>query len=362
MDKYIFLLMALLFSINLAFSQEKEPKGIIEFEATNHDFGTIREEDGSVTHSFSFKNTGDAPILIGRVKTSCGCTSPGWTQTPILPGNTGFVKATYNPRGRPGSFHKRITVSSNATAPNIMLRIRGHVTPRPKTIGELYPKKMGALWLNKSNVTFSYIKNNRTKAYKILGYNSSDKKISLTFNNLPKYISIDLKKNDFEPKEKFEIPIKFDASLINHWGLKKDNFQVLINGKAVSYNTITTSASIIEDFSSMSSEERKNAPVISTNDVSFDFKEIKQGEKPEKEFKITNKGGSNLIIRKIEATCNCIVTDIDETVISPNQKITLSVIYDSSNKKGRQRNYIDLITNDPNRPIYRIRVLGNVFI
>ena len=68
--------LVLLFGILLsgvAFAQ-KAPNA--EFEKKLHDFGTIKEEIGSVTTQFEFKNTGDSPLIIQRVSASCGCTTP----------------------------------------------------------------------------------------------------------------------------------------------------------------------------------------------------------------------------------------------------------------------------------------------
>ncbi|MDH5379626.1 MAG: DUF1573 domain-containing protein, partial [Cyclobacteriaceae bacterium] len=55
---------------------EVKPEGPIpsfEFEKTDHDFGTITDGD-IVKHTFTFKNTGDAPLIIQSARGSCGCT------------------------------------------------------------------------------------------------------------------------------------------------------------------------------------------------------------------------------------------------------------------------------------------------
>lgn len=107
---------------------------VITFQNEIHDFGEIVE--GKVaTHEFVFTNTGNAPLIIQNVQASCGCTSPFWTKEPIMPGKTGTVKASYNSEGRPGPFHKSLTVTSNASnTPNKVLYIRGQVVSRDKKI------------------------------------------------------------------------------------------------------------------------------------------------------------------------------------------------------------------------------------
>ena len=102
-----------------------------KFAKESHDFGKINEGDGKVTYIFDVKNTGDAPLIITQVETSCGCTAREYTKEPIAPGENGEVKVTYNPAGRPGPFKKTITVNSNASK-KVVLSIKGEVTPKPK--------------------------------------------------------------------------------------------------------------------------------------------------------------------------------------------------------------------------------------
>lgn len=97
----------------------------IKFGKSVHDFGTFAEEKGKVTHIFEFTNTGKEDLILQDVKTSCGCTTPNWTKTPIAPGDKGQVEVTYNAKGRPGQFTKTITVTTNAGVER--LQIKGEV-------------------------------------------------------------------------------------------------------------------------------------------------------------------------------------------------------------------------------------------
>ena len=105
----------------------------IVFAALSHDFGKIKEEDGEATTVFEFVNNGTEPLILSEVRASCGCTTPDWTKEPVAPGAVGFVKATYNAKGRPGMFEKSITVKSNAAEgkESVVLTIKGEVIPAP---------------------------------------------------------------------------------------------------------------------------------------------------------------------------------------------------------------------------------------
>ena len=124
----------LLFAIAMvmAFTVSAQEQQIIEIAEKTHDFGTIKEEDGRVTHVFTFKNVTDGPLTIKNVRASCGCTTPAWSREPIAPGAEAQITVTYNASGRPGAFHKSVTVTlSNGTEDfTQVLFIKGKVTPK----------------------------------------------------------------------------------------------------------------------------------------------------------------------------------------------------------------------------------------
>ena len=89
------------------------------------DLGEV--EKGSLTDTrFTFTNNGTQPLVIERVKTSCGCTASDYPKEPIQPGQTASIEVSYSAKTI-GSFHKSITVYSNAVEPVTTLRIKGSV-------------------------------------------------------------------------------------------------------------------------------------------------------------------------------------------------------------------------------------------
>ena len=106
-------------------AQQKKSGPEVEWDKTEHDFGTIPKGD-PVTAEYKFKNTGSTPIILSNVKSTCGCTVPVWPKEPIMPGEEATIKATYNAKN-PGTFTKRITVVSNAKDNYIYLLLKGKV-------------------------------------------------------------------------------------------------------------------------------------------------------------------------------------------------------------------------------------------
>ncbi len=103
----------------------------IKFSSYEKDFGTINEADGSVSYTFEFTNTGNAPLKLTKVEPSCSCITLEYTKTNVAPGAKGTVKATFNPYQRKDAFQKRVYITSNAGKDEIHLVLKGVIVPKP---------------------------------------------------------------------------------------------------------------------------------------------------------------------------------------------------------------------------------------
>lgn len=111
------------------FAQEKVAK--IEFKTDTIDYGTV-EKGADGVRVFEFTNTGNAPLIISDVKSTCGCTVPKKPEGPIMPGQTGEIAVKYD-TNRVNPIRKTITVISNADTPTVALKIKGEVVDPSKT-------------------------------------------------------------------------------------------------------------------------------------------------------------------------------------------------------------------------------------
>ena len=93
------------------------------FEETEFDFGEIAQGD-VVKHSFKFKNTGEAPLVISDIKTTCGCTTPQYTKDPVAPGESGEILVQFNSAGKAGVINKRVTIYANVEGGTDMISIK----------------------------------------------------------------------------------------------------------------------------------------------------------------------------------------------------------------------------------------------
>lgn len=128
--KRIFSIFALILISVFTFNIVAAEKGaVMTFAEKTHDFGSIKEADGPVTHVFEFTNTGSEPLVIINVNASCGCTRPEYPKEPVMPGKKGKIKVTFNPAGRPGEFSKEVKIRTNGSKRPV-LRITGTVIPK----------------------------------------------------------------------------------------------------------------------------------------------------------------------------------------------------------------------------------------
>ncbi|PKP40603.1 MAG: hypothetical protein CVT95_13435 [Bacteroidetes bacterium HGW-Bacteroidetes-12] len=347
----------LLFSFGIM-AQEKTTQ--IQFTSTIHNFGIIKEEAGVVSHTFEFTNIGNAPLIITRVASSCGCTVSEWPKEPLLPGVKGYIKTSYNPKGRPGPINQSITVYSNATLSGDVLTLRGQVMPREKTIEEIYRRKIGELGVSNSHISLGNVLVDQTKTDTLKVYNFGSSPLSITLEMVPKHITILQKPEKLEPNEKGNIVFSFDANKVNDWGFVLNRIRLKINDENLNGNTISISANIEEDFSSLSEKELANAPQISFVDIQKDFGNVNEGDVIEHEFVFTNTGKSDLIIRKIKASCGCTTAAPKLSVIKPGEQSSLSASFRTAGFTGRQSKTITVITNDPVRSTMVLRLSGSV--
>jgi len=117
----------------------------LKFEAEKHDFGKVKQGQ-SMTYEFVFENLGDAPLVIEKVETSCGCTAALLSEKNIAPGKKGKIKTTFDTQGYGGRVTKFIFVESNDPShPRVELAVTVDVQtpPAPKIELNTYTVDMG---------------------------------------------------------------------------------------------------------------------------------------------------------------------------------------------------------------------------
>jgi hypothetical protein len=98
----------------------------MSFDQTTHEFGTIAQ-GVVVEHTFKFSNKGTTPLIISSANGSCGCTVPIWPKEPIMPGDEGEIKVSFNSEGKYGMQYKTVTINYNSDSGPVILHMKGKV-------------------------------------------------------------------------------------------------------------------------------------------------------------------------------------------------------------------------------------------
>lgn len=95
-----------------------EPKGAdIEFAEKVIDLGLVSQDDDKQELRVAFRNTGDVPLVITEVRTSCSCTTIKYKRKPVQPNEEGVLNITVDPKKAPkGHFYRVLQVYSTAVS------------------------------------------------------------------------------------------------------------------------------------------------------------------------------------------------------------------------------------------------------
>jgi hypothetical protein len=364
--KPLVIFIGLLFTGIHVFAQQGE--GLL-FEEDKFDFGDIKEVDGPVQHEFSFVNVSKEEVTIKSVRASCGCTTPAWTKEPVAPGDTGFIKAKYNPRNRPGPFNKSLTITTTASESPYRLYIKGKVEPRPRTPEEDYPLQLGSLRAKSKVLNFGRMKVNldgntvmsmkREKGFEL--YNSSDQPIALTGEmEGPEHIQLVSEDLTIPPKKSGKFLLSYDTQGFEELGYRSENIVIYTTDTLEPKKEFYTATTLVEYFPAMTAEEKANAPRLTFDTRYQDLGKIKQGEKVSAEYVITNAGKTPLNIRQITPNCDCITLQLESNDIPPGESQTLKVEMDAQNRTGIQQKAITIYSNDPVNPTQMISIRTRV--
>lgn len=334
----------------------------IDFKSTKHDYGTIKEDDGMAYHNFEFKNNGKAPLIIKKVEASCGCTTPEWPKSPIAPGQTGSIKVGYNPAGRPNKFSKTITVHSNAAATTTVLQITGFVSPHVKTLDEIYRHQLGDLRFIQTHLSMgkTVLGKTHTDTLKFMNKGMIEARVEVTQANNQQFVQFRVEPEAVKPNELGRIVVTYDPDKRNDWGFVHDRFWITVNG-ARQQNQISVSATIEEDFASLTPEQQANAPVAEFSTTSYNFGDSHpEGELVKYDFVLTNRGKDNLIIHKVKPSCGCTSVMPEKSVLKKGESTVIKAQFRTNGYSGKQSKSITVITNDPKHTSTVLRITGSV--
>ncbi|MDR2131290.1 MAG: DUF1573 domain-containing protein [Odoribacteraceae bacterium] len=321
-------------------------------------FGTIKEEDGPVSHTFEFTNTGRVAFVIEQVSVSCGCTTFDFTRQSIVPGGKGQITVVFHPENKRGTVLNTLYVTSNKGKNSNSIRIKGDVVPRRRGIQEEYPVETSSgIRFSTLSVNFMYVEQDRVRSMTIGYANPTDQEMTLSFRNP-------------SPNHYFKIAApkticagcRGEITIIcnmhsNAFGRFVDHIYPVMNGKEEPYPLLVTAIGV----DSRSGVDVSSSACASVEPFYHNFGEVKRGTSLKAACKLLNTGKKPLIVRWVEAREAMSCTLAAGMVIQPGESVKFEVGMNTSEAgSGMFTGSVSFIVNDPLRPMREMRLTANV--
>lgn len=323
-----------------------------------HNFGQI-EWKQPVTVEYSITNTGNKPLVLTNVTTSCACSVAEWTKTPIAPGDKGMVKASFDAKAL-GHFEKSVGIYSNASPNLVYLKFAGEVVQEVKDYTKTHPHAVGKIRIDRDEFAFPDVYRGQKPTLTFSVANMSDRPYEPVLMHLPPYLKMEAEPKVLLKGKKGTVTLTLDASQLKDYGLTQSSVYLsrFTGDKVGEDNEIPVSAVLLPDFSRMTPQDSLNAPAMRISETNIDLSvPLIRKSKASHEILIANAGKTPLVISKLQVFNSSVGVSLKKTVLPPDGMTKLKVTIrkrDVGNKKHHLR--ILMITNDPLQPKVEINI------
>ena len=322
------------------------------FDTCEWDFGTFREEEGKVSHTFTFTNTGRYPVVIEQVKADCGCTAVNYDRAPVRPGGTGTIEVVFDPDRFAGRFTKGVTVFSDGGRNRNLLKVTGTVIGRPLTLEERYPFPLAeGVRAEAMHEAFGYVENGTVRSMAFGLVNTGRKAVTLSFVPVGGTGRLQVAAPQrLAPGQEAMVTLTYDLRGGEPlYGMLSDRVAVTIDGRR-SELPVTTNAIGIEPTEEMTA-------VCEVTPVSHFFGIVEAGSDCTVEVWIANRGRGPMHIRGLQVRRGTTATLTDGTVVEAGRSVRVTVtLHVSEEAYGRVAGGLSFVVNDPARPFREIRL------
>jgi len=352
-------------------SDQKENGPTFTPVENSYDFGIIAEEDGYADHIFKFNNTGNAPLVITNVSSSCGCTTPEWTKQPIEPGQEGFVILTYSTKSRLGHFTKNATVYTNETGlARHTLTISGEVVNRPVDAFVNYTDTVGGMGIEKNDLTFKTFKAQSINKISTRIKNYNNETVYLSWENVPDYVTIQMP-DSLKAEWPGEIAFSIDGTKTTEkrgritdkykWNIKNSE------GRVLGSEQFSLTVNYIDDFSKLTPLQTASAAALQIPNAIISFGDLKKNSSglfsktAYKPITLTNTGKSDLIIHSLTVDDERVQLPVlTGKTIKAGESLTVKATVKAKDFKSQDLDTdIYVVCNDPKGPVRRIKVTAD---
>ncbi len=336
-------------------------KGALFFDQTSIDLGKIEDREEPYKVVFAFKNIGKGPISIKGVTMLCNCLSSEWPKEPIKFNEVGKIIIYYHPENQSGAQLKSFKVFTDGDPIETTLKLTAFVNDENAQRNRYFISKQGNLSFTRYDLNYENINAQSSDTLEVGIYNPTDKIITVKGFKNPPHIIVDAPKKLILPKSTIAVQFIYSALAANDYGNKLEEVLMFTNDSLFPQKKFIVRANLVEDFSALTPEEVKKAPVFAAITPIVTLDTVPTRSSATATFIITNKGKAPMYIRKVYGTCGC--TDITydaNTPIKKGKKAKILVTYNTKSDIGPVSKKIVVITNTPDKPVNELELKANV--
>lgn len=305
-----------------------------------------------VKAEFKMKNSGQKPLLINNIRTSCGCTTVSYPTEAIAPGKSFTVSAVYDAK-QMGHFHKEIGIYSNASTQPLLLTIKGVVVEEISHFDGEFPYTVGDVLADKTDLLFDNVNRGEQPIEKIHVLNNSNETITPQLLHMPPYLKGEVKPSRVAPGRSATILLQVDSRKLHDLGLTHTSIYLgSFQGDKVSADKeIDVNIVLLPNFEKLKDGQIANAPKLQLSKGKLSFNKTSGKEKVKDYLDITNIGKSKLSIRSLQIIGTGLDISLNKQNIGPGETARLKVTAIMSMiAKTRSMPKVLMITNDPSQP------------
>lgn len=326
-----------------------QPK--MKFNKEINDFGIVLWANPA-TAVFEVTNTGNTPLVINDVQTSCACTVADWPRTPIAPGASAAVTAVFDAKAL-GTFYKEVMIASNATTEPVYLQMRGKVVANNDEIAvdESFEYAMGDVRMNKDALSFDAVNRGSDPVEEILVMNTSRASFEPVLMHLPDYLEVTCIPQRIPAGRTGKLQVKLLTDKLNDMGLTQTSVYLsrYFGDKVGEENEIPVSVVLLPDFSNLTASQKARAPhaQLSTTQLKISLAKKAKGNGT---ITIKNVGLSTLKIDRLQVFSPAIGVSLPKKEIAAGATVKMKITVQKDKLKKNRRPRILMITNDPDQP------------
>ena len=304
------------------------------------------------TVHIGFTNKGTEPLHLTEVKPACGCTTVKFSTEEVKPGERGEIEATYDAKLL-GTFYKEFTLYVDYDSVPHYTAIQGCVVTEVKDYSHDYPINLGNVRLTSNHIDFGDV-NEGTKYVTEFGLvNTEHTAFRPELMHLPECLSVECSPEDIPAGQSGIIRLTLDTKKIENLGLTQTSLYLAryMGDKICDENEIKVSCILLPDFSSLTDEQRSNAPVMEVSANRIDMGQMGQKKKASTSVIISNEGHSPLHIKQVQVLDNALNVSLGNRLIKPGKKTKLKIQVLAKNLQEKDYNpRILIVSDDPNHP------------